>query len=243
MAGTVVGAATLFFSLAVYVLSAALPANSSRDDVLAMIVVICLTACLLCAAWGRSRARSWSDAKFYGGGLRPAEGNLWRGLRINLWISFAFILWHLFCLVELPMPQRKDSPQWMLLMAAATFFYGGAVLFANLYGVHALAVIRFFHDHSPFRQAIARQLRGKDWAEQLRRSQNRTTYKIGGEACPRIRYGAEQGNFDTHLAACVRCGAAKGELHRVGCVNEQCPHCRKYVIACDCLDPENDGVD
>ena len=237
--GCVVGATTMILSLVVYVLTAGLPPDSSSGDTPAMIVSIGLMACLLCVAWGRSRARSWSEAVFHGGGLRPAGGNLWRSLRILLWVSFATILLHGLWLSQLPMPQRKDSPQWMLLLAAFTFYYGGIVLFANLYGIHALAFVRFLHDHSLLRHVIARRLRGKDWAEQLRQAQNRPVYLIGGKAGQRIRYGAEQGNFDAHLAACVRCGAAKGALHRIGCMNEQCPHCREYAASCHCLDPEN----
>jgi hypothetical protein len=44
-----------------------------------------------------------------------------------------------------------------------------------------------------------------------------TTFHIGGEVFPRIRYGEEQEDWGADRQPCHDCGVAKGELHIFGC--------------------------
>ena len=36
------------------------------------------------------------------------------------------------------------------------------------------------------------------------------------------------------LPACTGCGACRGEVHHLGCEQEECPKCSGQLISCDC---------
>jgi len=144
VAGYFVGAAGVALCLISYVCLLVMRGDSPHRDFVYLVLAICMVACLLFMFGWKSRTLSSSEEVFYGGGLRAAEGRLWRSLRMALWGSFAVCMIHLVFVLQLPLPERKLSPHLELFITAFTFYFTCLMLFGQLYGVHALALYRFF---------------------------------------------------------------------------------------------------
>lgn len=41
------------------------------------------------------------------------------------------------------------------------------------------------------------------------------------------------GSFDG-IDSCPQCGALSGEVHKIGCMSEQCPECGNLLVTCTC---------
>lgn len=59
------------------------------------------------------------------------------------------------------------------------------------------------------------------------------TYLLYGRPYNRIKFG-EESNVG-RASSCDICRVEKGQLHGLGCSNEQCPGCGGICIDCDCL--------
>jgi len=77
-----------------------------------------------------------------------------------------------------------------------------------------------------------------EYLERFEQSQQVLTYEIAGADWPRVRYGEEQGGWDTSIP-CHDCRAVAGQYHAVGCDVEECPRCGGQAIMCDCEDDED----
>src|SRR5689334_13338988 len=84
--GCFIGAAIMLLSAVAYLSFVFLPRDSDRENTMALVLCGCLVAFILCQAWSRDRFRSWNNDEFFGGGLWPETGRLWRSLRAVLWI-------------------------------------------------------------------------------------------------------------------------------------------------------------
>lgn len=144
IAGCIVGAIGMGFSLIGYICLFVMPATSPHQERMAFGFSICVVSCfpfLISVKW---RTQSSEAKDFYGGGLLPAKGKLWASLRIALWCGFVTALIHFILAKNVPFPERETSFTLNGLMAAVTFYFGCFVLFFNLYGVHSVALYRFF---------------------------------------------------------------------------------------------------
>ena len=56
---------------------------------------------------------------------------------------------------------------------------------------------------------------------------------ISGKPHVRISWGSEQGSPEV-LGLCPGCQARPGELHRLGCGQEECPSCGAKALGCGC---------
>ena len=74
---------------------------------------------------------------------------------------------------------------------------------------------------------------------ELKESQRKTAFKIGGATLTRIVCGQESGEAGDYVlkevdATCIQCGAPSGFYHLVGCESEECPKCQGQAISCRC---------
>ena len=79
-----------------------------------------------------------------------------------------------------------------------------------------------------FEQAMASP---KDEARAPRREAAYLT--IAGLPYVRIAWGAERGSLE-EPGACPACKAHAGELHKLGCSQEECPNCVAKALTCGC---------
>jgi len=56
---------------------------------------------------------------------------------------------------------------------------------------------------------------------------------IQGLPYVRIAWGAEKGSLE-EPGACPACKAQAGELHKLGCSQEECPNCGAKALTCGC---------
>ncbi len=78
------------------------------------------------------------------------------------------------------------------------------------------------------------------WPEQIAAAQQQTTYLIGGEEHPRVRYGDEADDWNADEEPCHDCLAVKGQYHVPGCDVEECPVCGGQAITCGCGEEEEE---
>ena len=78
----------------------------------------------------------------------------------------------------------------------------------------------------------------------IRQSQYFDTIEIEGEKIMRTPCGSECGEEGDYvldeLATCIQCGSPTGNLHAIGCENEQCPNCKDQLVSCGCIPPSSD---
>jgi hypothetical protein len=90
---------------------------------------------------------------------------------------------------------------------------------------------------------IGTKLFGKEVAAMLRpelkESQKKPAFEIGGALLARIACGQESGEAGDYVlseddATCIQCGAPSGFYHLLGCESEECPKCHSQAISCQC---------
>ena len=80
------------------------------------------------------------------------------------------------------------------------------------------------------------------WPARITQAQLEPFYRLGGRFVERVRYGAEQTDWDAATLACHDCRVLHGELHVPGCDVEECPVCAGQVFMCECsFDEEDEG--
>ena len=72
------------------------------------------------------------------------------------------------------------------------------------------------------------------WPERIQQAQLETSLSFAGKPIPRIKYGAEQDDWQAKDSPCHDCRVLEGELHVAGCDVEECPICHTQLITCDC---------
>lgn len=75
----------------------------------------------------------------------------------------------------------------------------------------------------------------KGWDKKIEEAQALTTFTVGDERLPRIKFGDEQVQWPTDQP-CDICGVKKGQYHVPGCNHEECPNCGNEVMVCRCAD-------
>lgn len=75
----------------------------------------------------------------------------------------------------------------------------------------------------------------KGWDKNIEEAQKLTTYTVGDERRPRVKFGDEQVQWPTEHP-CEICGVKKGQYHVPGCNHEECPNCGNEVMVCRCAD-------
>ena len=80
---------------------------------------------------------------------------------------------------------------------------------------------------------------------QLKDSQQKKAFQIGGVPFARISCGQESGEVGDYVLSeedctCIQCGAPSGFFHLLGCESEQCPKCRGQAISCSCRYDESE---
>lgn len=78
----------------------------------------------------------------------------------------------------------------------------------------------------------------KGWGKEIEFAQTRPQTKINGIIIDRVLFGNESSNLETDTV-CSDCAVLKGQLHVMGCNNEQCPICGGSFLYCDCDNEEN----
>jgi hypothetical protein len=81
---------------------------------------------------------------------------------------------------------------------------------------------------------------------ELRVSQKKKAFVIGGASVARIPCGQERGATGDFVlseedATCIQCTAPSGFFHLLGCESEQCPKCLGQAIGCRCTYDKAEG--
>ena len=63
-----------------------------------------------------------------------------------------------------------------------------------------------------------------------------------GTPVPLVPYGAERGPYPYRRPRCGDCNVVQGGFHHPGCDLQQCPRCRRQMLACGCLFDEDEAV-
>lgn len=139
------GSLTALSALAIY--AYALFRRLAGEDLpegLATILAVSFVGCLPALLRAKWRTRSSSAAEFYGGGLAQPAGRLFAGFRVTLWGSFLLALTHVVLLLSVPQALRPSSRQFWPALSGLFLWFGCYVVFFSTYGVHSVALLRFF---------------------------------------------------------------------------------------------------
>ena len=82
-----------------------------------------------------------------------------------------------------------------------------------------------------------------DWQEDIDASQRMPEVELKGAVYQRIAHGSETTLETEIFGNCDECNVLPGQLHVLGCEQEQCPLCQGYLMECTCLDLGDEFVD
>lgn len=120
------------------------PADQELPGALGAWLAVSFVGCLPALIRGKWRTQSHSTTEFQGGGMAEPAGRLFVGLRVALWGSFLLAVIHVVLLLSVPQALRPSSRQFWLFLSSFFLWFGCYVVFFSTYGVHSVALFRFF---------------------------------------------------------------------------------------------------